>query len=539
MSQSMHRLLATLILTLAALPLSAAQQDEVWYSDFQPDDPSIVDVVPQEFRFNGGAEPQTLDPALITGLAEGRLASALFEGLVVNDPRDLSIRPGVADTWSVSDDLLTYTFHLRPDAKWSDGKAVTAQHFADSWRRVLTPETASEYAYQLFPIANAEAHLRGEAPWSDVGVDVVDERTLEVRLERPCPYFLMLCAFTTLLPVRLDVIETYGDRWTRPGSLVGNGPFMLAEWKPKQVLEMTPNPHWWAKEYVKLDRISVYPYDDLDAALRLFKVQKLDWLPAVPVARMEELLNDPDFYVEPFLGTYFYRFNCNRPPFDDARVRRAFSMAVDRTPITRDVTKAGQTPATWFCPPVAGYEHVEGLPYDPDRARSELQSYIDDHGELPEIELLYNTSENHKAIAETVARQWREVLGVKVTPVNREWKIYLQDMSNLNYQIARSSWIGDYGDPNTFFDMFVTDGGNNRTGWSSARYDQLVELSQATIDHSKRLQLFREMETILVEQDLPIMPIYIYVSTYMLAEHVGGFTHNVRSHILFQCLWME
>ena len=256
------------------------------------------------------------------------------------------------------------------------------------------------------------------------------------------------------------------------------------------------------------------------------------------LARIDELLDDPDCYVEPYLGSYFYRFNTTQPPFDDVRVRRAFNYATDRTPL-RAILPNQRNPRHLVLPASSGYEHVDGLSYNPDKARAELKSYLDEKGSLPDLELLYNTSDNHKAIAEAIAQQWREILGVNVTPVNREWKIYLQDMSQLNYQIARSAWIGDYADPNTFFDMFVSNGGNNRTGWSNARYDALLAESQATLDGKKRLALFREMEKILVEEECPILPIYIYVSTGMLAEHVGGLAHNVRSHVLFQCLWVE
>jgi oligopeptide transport system substrate-binding protein len=260
----------------------------------------------------------------------------------------------------------------------------------------------------------------------------------------------------------------------------------------------------------------------------------------VPVAKIDEVKRLPDYYAVPYLGTYFYRFNCSRPPFDDARVRKAFSLALDRRVITEHVLKGGQVPATWFCPDVAGYKHVAGVAYDPAQAKKLLaEAGYGETKKFPTVELLYNTSEAHKQVAESVVQQWNANLGVQVSLRNSEWKVYLADVEKMDYQVARGSWIGDYGDPNTFFDLWVTDGGNNRTGWSNKQYDDLLKASQAERDPQKRIAILKQMETVLVEQELPIMPVYMYVNQGLLKDSVRGWHENVRDIHPFQYLWME
>ena len=497
----------------------------------------------QHFIFNNGTEPESLDPALITGVPESRVVGALFEGLVDLDPKTLEPRPGTARSWTVSDDALQYTFHLRLDAKWSDGTPVTAKDFHSAWERVLNPMTGAAYAYQLFPIVGAEEYQsRKLTSFDDVGIKIVDQHTLEVTLKSPCSYFLDLIAFHTLFPVRVHLIKSKGDRWVRPENIISNGPFKLKSWEPRQKIELVKNPYYWDAEFCKLDKITVLPYDDLDTAYKLFLDSKIHWLPGIPLAKLDEIKRNPDYYVMPYLGTYFYRFNVTRPPFDDVRVRKAFSLAIDRNVITDHVLKGGQQPATWFCPPVAGYKPVNGLAYNKEAAKKLFNKAgysVDGKKSFPVVELLYNTSESHKIVAEAIAQQWKTNLGVKVALRNTEWKVLLNDMDTLNYQIIRSSWIGDYGDPNTFFDMFTKDGGNNRTGWSNARYDELLKEASLELDNTKRLELFREMERILVVEEFPILPLYMYVNQGLLAETVQGWYENIRDHHPLKYIWFE
>ena len=534
------RLLCALCCTWSLL--GAADLPE-WKQDYMPDGDAWK-ATKQHLRMSNNAEPETLDPQLMTGVTESRIALALYEGLVTNDPADLSIRPGVAKSWTISDDGLVYTFTLRDDAKWSDGKNITSTDFVVSWKRLLQKETAAEYAYQIFPVKNAEAYLAGTVTdFADVGVKAIDALTLQVTLHQPCPYFLDLCAFTTLAPVRVDIIENFGDTWTRPDHLVCNGPFIMETWKQREAIVLKKNPHYWDHDFVKLDMITILPYDDMETSYQLYLKGELDWIKAVPQLRIDEVRQHPDYYVEPYLGSYFYRFNCTRPPFTGENgklVRQAMSLAVNREHITKHITKAGQKPATFFCPPTAGYQPVQGLAYNPKKAQALLAQagYPDGKG-FPDVELMFNTSEAHKQIAEAICQQWKDILGISIKLRNKEWKMYLQDMSNLEYDMMRSSWIGDYNDPNTYFDMFIKDGGNNRTGWSNETYDALLKESQSEADHSKRLAIFQKMERILVEDELPIMPIYMYVYQGMINESIYGFEHNIRDVHPYQYMWLE
>ncbi len=483
------------------------------------------------FVFNNGAEPETLDPALITGVLEMRVVDALFEGLMRYHPETLAPEPAVAERCEMGGNGLLYTFHLRKDALWSDGQRVISGDFLYSWRRVLTPATAAPYAYQLYPVAGAEDFHKGRnSDFSTVGVSAPDEATLVVRLARPCPYFLDLAAFPTLYPVPRGAVEKHGDRWVRPGNLVSNGAFTLTDWKPRERIELARGANYWDRASVKLEKVVALPYDELETAYKLYSDGKIHWLADLPPARLEEARLRPDFYIAPYLGTYFYRFNVKRAPCDDARVRKALSLAVDRRLITEHVLKGMGQPATWFCPPVSGYEPVPGLTPNREEARKLLAQagYGPGGKALPEIEILYNTSESHKAVAEALAQQWSEALGLRVSLRNTEWKIYLSDMDTLNYQVCRAGWIGDYNDPNTFFDMWVTGGGNNRTGWSNPRYDELLAQSQREPDRARRLELFRAMERILVEDELPILPLYIYVNKGLIRDEVRGFHTNIR-----------
>lgn len=530
---------AALLLALAAVA-AAADALPPWKAALQPDGDAWRSVA-QELVFNNDTEPQTLDPGIMTGVPESRIGLSLFEGLVAHDPVTLEARPGVAERWEMSADGLTWTFHLR-EARWSDGAPLTAHDFVRSWRRVLTPATGAEYAYQLYPLAGAEAFHQGKAADpASVGVVATDARTLVTTLARPCPYFLDLCAFHTLFPVPMDLVQRVGERWTQPENFVGNGPFRLATWQPRGRIEVVPNEHYWDRAQVRLAKLTFLPIDDAETAYKRFQEGGVHWLPSVPVSKIDEVRRLPEYYAVPYLGTYFYRFNCSKPPFDDARVRQAFSLAVDRRVITDHVLRAGQVPATWFCPDVAGYRHVPGLAHDPARAQRLLAEagYGPGGKPFPKVELLFNTSEAHKQVAESVVQQWRSALGVEVGLRNSEWKVYLEETDRLDYDLARASWIGDYGDPNTFFDLWVSGGGNNKTGWSNADYDRLLRASQAEPDHAKRLTLFAEMERILVEQQLPIMPVYIYVNQGLMKDSVRGWHENVRDIHPWQYLWME
>ena len=535
------RLIFPLLFCLASLVLlqGAETLDENWRDEFIPEGDAYKRIE-QHFRFNNGTEPATLDPQLMTGVPEGRLALAMFSGLVGLHPATLQPVPDLAESWSMSADGLTYTFTLREGLTWSDGTPISSETIVASWKRLLTPATAAEYAYQIFYVKNAQAYFNGEVEFAAVGIKNPDARTVVVKLQQVTPWFLELCAFQTLVPVPVHVIAEHGERWTRPEHIVTSGPFQLSEWQPRQAVVMTKSPTYWEADKVTLGKITAYPFDDLNTALQVFQKGDLDWLSSVPVDQIQELRNDPDYYAMPYLGIYFYRFNVTHPALKEPKVRQALNMAIQRSVITGNITAAGESPATYFCPPMGDYKPKGGLNYDRDTARKLLaEAGFADGENFPVLEVLYNTSEQHKAIAENIAQQWREVLGINTTARNREWQTYLADLRNLDYQVARSAWIGDYYDPNTFYDCFVSGGGNNRTGWSNDEYDELLKKSKATIDSAERQKIYDRMEQILLVEDPAIVPLYHYVYKGMLKEQVLGFEHNLRDYHPFQYMWLE
>jgi len=480
-----------------------------------------------------GAEPETLDPAIITGQPETRVVNALFEGLCAFDRFGRPI-PGVAERWEISEDGKIYTFHLRADARWSDGEPVTAHDFVASWQRTLTPETASAYNYLLFPIRGARAFAEGATKdFSTVGVRAVDARTLVVELDSPTPYFLDLCSFPTLFPVPVARIAQVGDDWVKPGHLVGNGAFVLKDWRINDRIRLEKNPHYWNRRAVALDSVDILPISNDSVAFNFYASGLADLVMdkgLAPISLMDTLKTRSDFHAAPFLGIYFLRFNCSKPPFDDLRVRKAFAMAVDKRRIVEKITRAGELPAQSFVPPgMADYPEIAGLPHDPEAARQLLAEAGFPGGKgFPLVTYLFNESAQNESIAVELRDMWRRELGVTVTPARQEWKVYLNSLASLDFGIARSSWVGDYPDPNTFLDMFVTDGGNNRTGWSHAAYDTAIARAAAEANPTQRLETLLGAEKILVEEEAPIAPIYDYVGIQLFdPEKIGGVEANV------------
>lgn len=496
----------------------------------------------QVLVFNNEAEPKTLDPHLMTGQPEHRLALGLFEGLTSHHPATLQPLPGCAEWWEVSDDGTVYTFHLRKGLTWSNGDPLTAEDFRWSWQRAISPETASEYGYMLDPIRNAEEFRQGKVKdFAEVGVQVADPLTLKVTLRAPTAYFLEITAFETLMPVHRATVEKYGAKWTQPEHFVGNGPFVLAAWTPRDFIEFTPNPKWWNHAIVRVSRIRMRALEDQNTALAEYLSGGFDWIPSVPAPKVDEAQQHPDYYVSPFLTSYFFRFNTKRKPFDDVRVRKAFDLAVNKAEICEKVLKAGQLPATGIVPPgIHGYPQLDGLAYDPEAARKLLAEAGYPRGEgFPEVELLYNTQESHQRVCEVMVSMWREVLGVRVKPRNAEWQAYLEQVQKMDYQIARAGWIGDYADPNTFLDLWLTDGGNNNTGWSNAEYDALIQAAARERDPAKRMAMFQKAERMVCVENMPILPVYYYVNQGLLRPRVKGWYENIRDLHPLQYMYVD
>ncbi len=496
-----------------------------------------------------GTEVQNLDPHLVSGVPEHRVLTALFEGIVDLDPKTMQPVPGVAESWTVSDDGLVYTFTLRKDAKWSNGEPVTAGDFVYSWRRMLAPGLAAEYAYLLHCLKNAKAFNEGTVTDpAAVGVDAPDDYTLVATLESPTPYFLGMQIHYAWFPVHRATIEAFGKMderdtsWTRAGNHVGNGAFRLEEWHPNEYIRLARNPHYWNTTNVKLDGIRFLPIDNEQTEERSFRAGDLHITSTIPMQKIEKYRRDnPEaLHLHPYCGVYFYRMNVTRPPFDDQRVRRAFGMALDRDELAQNVLKGGEAPAYHFTPPnTAGYNATARVHFDVARARELLAEAGFPNGKgLPPVEILYNTNESHKLIAEALQRMWKENLNADVRLMNQDWKVYLASMNNLDYRMARASWIADVEDPVNFLECFLTDGGNNRTGWSSPRYDALVAGAYAEPDTAKRAQLLQKAEAILLEE-APITPIYFYTWKFLMAPEVKGLAPNVLGFMRWNDFYLE
>jgi oligopeptide transport system substrate-binding protein len=501
-------------------------------------------------QFGNGSEPQAVDPHLTIGVPESHIMDAVFEGLVRKDPVTLEPVPGMAESWEISDDGLIYRFHIREGARWSDGTPLTAEDFRWSWWRGLQPALGNESAYMMFPLKNAEAYLKGEiTDFAKVGVRVIDPQTLEVELSAPTPYFLQLISHSSYFPVPRHVITKFGapeDRftqWTRAENIVSNGPFRLAEWKLNKYVRVERNPQYWDAAHVKLNAVMFYATENIATEERMFRSGQLHYttdipLDKIPVYRQQ---NPALLRQELYLSTYFYMLNVTRPGLEDVRVRRALAMAVDRQTLVDTVLQGVNVPAYAITPPgTLGYQPPKLFEFDPEGARKLLAEagYPDGKG-LPPLEIIYNTHEGHRKIAVAIQQMWKKHLNIDVSMINQEWKVFLDTRKQKEFSIARYGWQGDYVDPNTFLDLFITDGGNNDTGWSNAEYDELILRKVPSREtQEERFADFYKAETILMEA-MPIIPLYTYVTKHLVSPSVKGLAPNILDYYSFQDIYLE
>ncbi len=496
-----------------------------------------------------GPDIADLDPALATGTSDYTVLSALFEGLVAEDPVDLHPVPGVAESWEMSGDGLTYTFHLRANARWSDGTPVTATDFLVSWRRVLTPSLGADNASLLYIVQGAQSFHQGRVPdFAQVGFAAPDARTVRITLEHPAAYFLSLLQHWVWWPVNLAALQKSGSAtlrgnpWARPGTFVGNGPFTLKEWRPGQRIVVEKSATYWDASKVRLAGICFYPIDDVNAEERAFRAGQLHLTEALPVAKIDPYRHDSPglLRIDPYLGTYFYRINVTRPFLNATKVRQALSLAVDRSAIVDKVLRGGQQPATAFTPPgLAGYAPPSGAGTDFPRARQLLADagYPGGLG-APVIELLFNTSENHRVVAEAIQEMWRRELHLQVNLVNMENKSVLDARRTGSFQLLRSNWIADYADPVSFLSVWRGDSGNNYTGWSNPDYDGLLFQAARTADPVARNALFQKAETLLLAE-APLIPVYYYTHVFAIQPSVQGWHPTLLDHHPYKTVWLK
>jgi oligopeptide transport system substrate-binding protein len=496
-----------------------------------------------------GADPADLDPHVATNLAEVDLVSALFEGLVVEDPVDLHPVPGVAARWDVSPDQLTYTFHLRPEARWSDGKPVTAHDFIASWRRVLTPSLGAENATMLYVLRGAEAFHKGVAKdFASVAVQATDARTLRVVLEHPTPYFLSLLTHAAWLPVPLATVSAHGDAyargnpWTRPERFVGNGAFHLKAWHPNLEIIAQKSATYWDAARVRLNGIHFYPIENLDAEERAFRTGQLHVTYVLPFGKVDSYRrNSPQVLrTDPYLNTYFFRLNVRQSPLSNERVRRALALAVDRTAIVEKILRGGQRAATAITPPgMPGYTPPTGTPSNLAAARALLvEAGFPEGRGLPRLEMLYTTSANHRLIAEAVQEMWRRDLGIEVRLLNQEFKVVLSERRAGHFQILLSDWVGDYLDATTFLDLWRSDSGNNHTGWSSPEYDALLFSAARNGDPVARASQLQRAESLMLAA-APVIPLYYNTHVFLVQPSVRGWNPTLLDHHPYKHVWLE
>ena len=530
---------------------------------------------PFEITLNIASEPQSIDPALNSAVDGAIMLGHMFEGLMkwkdseVETPgsdgtcTNAELTEGQAESYEkvVNDDgTVTYTFKIRSDARWSDGKPVTAGDFVYSWQRLVTPETAADYNYMIDSVVNANEIMAGDMDPTELAVSAPDDSTFVVTLTSDLPYFLEVCAFPATFPVRQDVTTkedgTPNDQWTFDvATYLCNGPYKLTAWNHNSEIVMEPNEQYYDVANLGPDKITFKLMDDQNAMLSGFNSGELDFIEDVPQAELPDLIASGDLKIVDYIGTYYVCYQTQKAPFDDPRVRQAFTLAVNRTFIVDKVTQAGQVPANGFVPAgvydaagstgddfrtVGGaYYSIEGdadYSYEAncEKARELLAEAGYPNGEnFPVVEYLYNTSDAHKAVAEALQNMWETELGVKVTLNNQEWAVFLQTRKDGNYSIARNGWIADYNDPMSFLDMWLTGGGNNDAQYANADYDAKIQEAKNTTDPAARMKLVHEAENIIMGQDWALNPLYFYTQKYMLSDRVGGMFYTPLGYFFF------
>lgn len=501
----------------------------------------------QELVRGNDAEAPTLNPLKAEGIPEMHILRDLFEGLVIQN-QDGSVVPGVAERWETKDNQ-TYTFHLRKDAKWSNGDPVTAQDFVYSLHTAASPQFASPNAWylKLTGIKNAQAIIDGKKPVDSLGVKAIDAHTLQFQLDKPVPYFVAMTAHTMMMPINQKAVKKFGDNWTKPENMVSNGAYKLQNWVINERLEMVRNPNYWDNNDTVINKVTYIPFESQTAAMNRYLTGEVDITSDVPVAMVDKLKKDhPEAYkITPLLCTYYYALNTERKPFNDARVRKAISYTIMRDVISNGITK-GNVPAYTFAhQDVANFkatqpEYSKWTQQQRDvEAKKLLKAAGYDNANPLKATLLYNTSENHKAIATAIASMLHKNLGMDITLDNQEWKSYLAARQQRNFDIMRASWCGDYNEASTFLSLLTSGNDKNFPSYASLQYDEALEKAQSAVDLQTRNQYYDQAEQILA-QDMPIAPIYYFMQSRLVNPKLGGYPmHNAEGRIYSKDLYFK
>lgn len=481
-------------------------------------------------------EPATLDPHRAEGVPAANILRDLFEGLVTTDPEGRLV-PGAAGRWDISRDGLTYTFYLRDEGAWSNGDPLTADDFVYSMRRSVNPDTATLYGRMLAPVANAPDILAGRAEVDQLGVEALNELTVQIRLTSPTPYFLGLLTHAATYPVHRESLERHGSDWVQPGNLVSNGAYQLSEWNPRASMTLKRNPFYHDAERVLIDEVVYYPIEDQNTEFQRFRAGDLAWTDEVPHNQFRWIRqNLPNaLNVSPWFGSYFFGFNLTRPPFEDnLELRQALTLAIDRDILTGKVTQFGELPSFRLVPEgLPDYQgpEIEAAGWSQSRREERARELYREAGysaENPlEVELRYNTSENHRKLAVAISAMWKQVLGVRTRLVNEEFRVFLQNRELKRVtEVFRMGWIGDYQDPFTFLELFRAGHRRNDSGYANSSYDQLLEQIASERIPARRRNLMREAERMLLA-DQVVLPVYTYVTKRLVHPLLRGWAPNV------------
>lgn len=483
---------------------------------------------------NNGSEPQSLDPGKIEGVPEANLSRDLFEGLVISDPMTGHPIPGVAESWE-NKDFKVWTFHLRKEAKWSNGEPVTARDFVYSWQRLVDPATASPYASypQYGHILNVDAIIEGKKPPAELGVKALDDHTLEVTLSEPVPYFYKLLVNPAMSPVYQPAVEKWGEKWTQPANIVTNGAYLLKDWVVNERIVMVRNPQYWDNASTVVNQVTYLPISSEVTDVNRYRSGEIDMTyNSMPIELFQKLKKEiPDqVHVDPYLCTYYYEINNQKAPFTDARVRTALKLGLDRDIIVNKVKAQGDLPAFGFTPPYtdgASLTRPEWFSWSQDKRNAEAKKLLAEagygEGKPLSFNLLYNSSDLHKKLAIAAASVWKKNLGVNVKLENQEWKTFLDTRHQGNFDVARAGWCADYNEPSSFLNMMLSGNSLNTPHYNSPIFDRIMAETLKVTDESQRADLYNKAEQQL-DKDSVIVPVYYYVNARLVKPWVGGYS---------------
>ncbi|MBF2746814.1 oligopeptide ABC transporter substrate-binding protein OppA [Enterobacter bugandensis] len=482
---------------------------------------------------NNGAEVQSLDPHKIEGVPESNVNRDLFEGLLVTDV-DGHPAPGVAEKWE-NKDFKVWTFHLRKDAKWSDGTPVTAEDFVYSWQRLANPNTASPYAsyLQYGHIANIDDIIAGKKPVTDLGVKAIDANTFEVTLSEPVPYFYKLLVHPSVSPVPKSAVEKFGEKRTQPANIVTNGAYKLKDWVVNERMVLERNPQYWDNAKTVINQVTYLPISSEVTDVNRYRSGEIDMTyNNMPIELFQKLKKEipKEVHVDPYLCTYYYEINNQKAPFTDVRVRTALKLALDRDIIVNKVKNQGDLPAYSYTPPYTdGMKLVEPewFKWSQEKRNEEAKKLLAEAGYTADkpltFNLLYNTSDLHKKLAIAVASIWKKNLGVNVKLENQEWKTFLDTRHQGTFDVARAGWCADYNEPTSFLNTMLSDSSNNTAHYKSPAFDKIIAETLKVSDDAQRAELYAKSEEQL-DKDSAIVPVYYYVNARLVKPWVGGYT---------------